>query len=304
MRPFLEEELRIRESTPESTHAGVADEARVLKERVRSLLDLDGKWHPQPAEHKASTGAQQGYAEIFYFPCCNIYVRDFLSTGNYDAPSQLRSDGCQEIPESIRYEYRNPANPFYSSLVGSYYWQNMPIDEYQAKLEKWIDTDNEILIDINLPRSGTGGTLYLLNSATQVEQMIEFARELADRSNNGKAIITCFASITPSRPSFYPVRGKVDKPFIERIRSMWDSERWYSIVSLEDVFPDPLQIISRGSTQQELKNDLVNLRSNWEGHFIGFGEYPFDSSDWAKRNVAYVLETTVGKPDWKKPGEM
>jgi len=82
MRPFLEEELRIREAEPVSTHAGIAEEDRVLKERVRSLLNLDGKWHPEPAEHKASTGARDGYTEIFYFPCCKIYVKDFLSTGS------------------------------------------------------------------------------------------------------------------------------------------------------------------------------------------------------------------------------
>ena len=50
--------------------------------------------------------------------CCELLVKDFLATGDSDAPSQLRADGCREIPPSTRYEPLRPrSNPFASMLV-------------------------------------------------------------------------------------------------------------------------------------------------------------------------------------------
>lgn len=120
MRPFLEEEVRVREAMPEPNHYGVAREARLELEFVRSLLDLGNKWHPQAAMYLSSTGAAEGYAEIFRFPCCQRVVWDFRSTGASDPPSQFRSDGCKEVPKAVQYEYRQRSNPFTSALVGKY----------------------------------------------------------------------------------------------------------------------------------------------------------------------------------------
>ncbi len=119
-RELLEEELIVRESKPKPSHGGVADEMESHKELIRSLLGLQINWHPQSAQHIASTGARDGYAEVYEFPCCGIKVKDYLSTSNDDAPSRFRADGCREIPKSIRYESLNPKNPFRSSLVQEY----------------------------------------------------------------------------------------------------------------------------------------------------------------------------------------
>ena len=119
-RPLLEEELRVRESIPKSDHAGVADEMDNHEQLIRSLLGRQTRWHPQPAQHAQSTGAIQGYAEIFEYLCCNTTVEDFLATGTTDPPSQFRADGCEQIPESIQYESLKPMNRFISHLVKEY----------------------------------------------------------------------------------------------------------------------------------------------------------------------------------------
>jgi len=108
--PMLQAEIRAREAQPPSSHLGVRKEQEVELERVKSLLGK--RWHPSAAKHVASTGASEGYAEIFVFPCCNNMVRDFLSTGEGDPPLQFRSDGCQDIPASLQHSQRRRSNPF------------------------------------------------------------------------------------------------------------------------------------------------------------------------------------------------
>ena len=119
-REFLEEELKHRESLPRPGHPGVADELATEKQLIRSLVGLQIRWHPRAAHHIASTGARDGYAEIFEFPCCNLKIKDFLATSGGDPPSQFRADGCEDIPESIRYEASKPTNPFRSLLIAHY----------------------------------------------------------------------------------------------------------------------------------------------------------------------------------------
>ena len=119
-REFLEAELEFREGLPSSGHAGVDDELETAKQMIRSLVGRQIYWHPQPPEHLGHTGANEGYAEIYKFPCCGKAIKDFLATGATDAPSQFRADGCTEIPESIRYEFRKRSNPFKSALLADY----------------------------------------------------------------------------------------------------------------------------------------------------------------------------------------
>lgn len=113
--PMLEAEVQAREALPASSHPGVRKEEEVELERVRSLLGK--RWHPSAARHVASTGATEGYAEIFIFPCCNKMVRDFLSTGEGDPPLQFRADGCKDIPSSLQHSRRTRSNTFRPVIV-------------------------------------------------------------------------------------------------------------------------------------------------------------------------------------------
>jgi hypothetical protein len=49
-----------------------------------------------------------------------LRIKDFLATGTDDPPSQLRGDGCREVPPSARYESLRRSNPFRSLLVVRY----------------------------------------------------------------------------------------------------------------------------------------------------------------------------------------
>jgi hypothetical protein len=119
-RDFLEEELRFRESQPSSGHRGVDDEMKMEEELIRSLVGRQVRWHPRAPRHLGHTGAVDGYAEIFEFPCCGKTIRDFWATSDRDAPSQFRADGCRTIPESIQYESLKRMNPFRSQLIEHY----------------------------------------------------------------------------------------------------------------------------------------------------------------------------------------
>ncbi|MGH9247162.1 MAG: hypothetical protein ACRD29_23150, partial [Acidimicrobiales bacterium] len=103
-----------------SKHYGVADEQRTEIAKLRSLVERADRWHPQPPRHLGSGGATDGYPAYFEFPCCQIRIKDFLATSVDDAPSQLRGDGCREVPPSAQYEPLRRSNPFRSRLVWQY----------------------------------------------------------------------------------------------------------------------------------------------------------------------------------------
>ena len=171
----------------------------------------------------------------------------------------------------------------------------MMIDEFQTTLQSWLQENGEVLIDIYLQHSGGGGTLYLLKPPMQAQTINEFARSLSERYGDGRVTITAF------RSGYYPLRGKVDDVFIEKMKAAWQGDSWYSIANLEDIFPEPLGILGSGDTQGELESDLANIMSRWKGHLVGFGENPFDTGDWAVRHRVEVIETTIEKPRSAKP---
>jgi hypothetical protein len=111
-RPFFEEELRLRRQWPKIEHYGVQEEFNLETQLIESLLGLQNRWHPECAQWLHSSGAVDGYAEYFRFPCCNRIVKDHASTGVGDPPSQFRVDGCREIPRDIQYDRVKRSNPF------------------------------------------------------------------------------------------------------------------------------------------------------------------------------------------------
>ena len=117
LKPLLEAEIDIRESMPVSDHGGTADEQRAEIEKLKGLLSLGNKWHPAPPVHRGSLGADQGYAEVFSFTCCNTQVKVFDSAGQSEPPSQFRPDGCRDIPGQARHTYSKRSNAFSSVLA-------------------------------------------------------------------------------------------------------------------------------------------------------------------------------------------
>ncbi len=97
--PYLLAEIRLREQHEDSVHPFHRDEFREMTAYLRSLLRIEAKkWHPQRATHVQATGARDGYADIYRFPCCGKYAREFGA----QHPPQLSSEGCRDVPEAIR----------------------------------------------------------------------------------------------------------------------------------------------------------------------------------------------------------
>lgn len=119
LKPFLEAEIKVREELPKSGHWGVENEGKQELAFLRSILSPHRRWHPEQAVHVSHTGASEGYAEVFRFPCCQKVVWEYRSAGPNEPPSQLRDDGCKDLPEAARRERRERSNPFTSvvSLV-------------------------------------------------------------------------------------------------------------------------------------------------------------------------------------------
>jgi TIR domain/NB-ARC domain len=56
-------------------------------------LEQGRRWHPREAEHVKVLGPLEDYCEVYRFPCCGTHV--LVGTV---APSQFRTDGCEETP--------------------------------------------------------------------------------------------------------------------------------------------------------------------------------------------------------------
>jgi hypothetical protein len=102
VRPFLEEEVRVRESLPTPSLRGFYTQQLNELRRLKSILESKQRWHPEQAVYKGTTSATDGYAGIFRFPCCDAGVVD-IDYDVYFPPPQFRDDGCQVVPEPFRY---------------------------------------------------------------------------------------------------------------------------------------------------------------------------------------------------------
>jgi hypothetical protein len=164
----------------------------------------------------------------------------------------------------------------------------MTKEEFITCLRQWLQENGEVLINIYFPHSGGGGDEYLLKTADQIDSVIAFTLSQTEHRGDGQAIITAFSS------NFFPLRGIVDEPFIGKIRSSWDGKRDFSMVTFEDVFPEPIRTIGCGYTHKELEEELAEILLDLKGVYIGFGEHPFDTDDWAERSGTEVIEITIG----------
>jgi hypothetical protein len=143
LRPFLEAEIRIREGTLllSHEHEGHNNELRNELEFLRSMLREQRRWHLRPAVWVKMTGADDGYASVFRFPCCGQMVWDYRSAGNHDAPSQIRDDGCGDLPATAIRHRRERSNPF-TSVLARRYWKSIEAIEALREKPKTDDPDH------------------------------------------------------------------------------------------------------------------------------------------------------------------
>ena len=97
--PYLLEEIRLRKQHDSCVGSFVRGEWTALTAYLESLVKVESKkWHPERAVHGRSAGATEGYADFFRFPCCGKLAIEYGAL----YPPQFSSEGCRELPESIR----------------------------------------------------------------------------------------------------------------------------------------------------------------------------------------------------------
>jgi|GEM_PF-6354544 len=159
-------------------------------------------------------------------------------------------------------------------------------NEFRSKLEDWIRSSGDVLLDLYYPHSASGGTLYLLNDPAQVASVIDEAEKA--KYGDGTSILTAI------RNKFYPLRGMVSRELIEQMRNAWPGG-CFSIVRLDSVWPQSLSCVGDGETREELISETEALLTEQPGAYLGFGEHPQDTDNWSDRHDAEVIETVVGK---------
>ena len=68
-------------------------------------------------------------------------VWDYRSAGNHDAPSQIRDDGCGDLPATAIRHRRERSNPF-TSVLARRYWKSIEAIEALREKPKTDDPDH------------------------------------------------------------------------------------------------------------------------------------------------------------------
>ncbi|MFJ9847197.1 toll/interleukin-1 receptor domain-containing protein [Kitasatospora sp. NPDC101155] len=112
--PYLLAEIRLRERRASSVHPFHIDEFRQMTAYLKSLLKIEAKkWHPERPVHVQATGARDGYADIYQFPCCGKYASEFGA----QYPPQFSSEGCRDVPEAIRVRPRRTPSDWHQGSI-------------------------------------------------------------------------------------------------------------------------------------------------------------------------------------------
>jgi hypothetical protein len=118
---------------------------------------------------------------------------------------------------------------------------------YLAMLNDWLNEQGELYVDVHLPHSGGSGTSYFIRSLVELRLLVA-AQESPE------------LSLTIFRQRQYPLRGVVDRSFIEQAVQHIAPDTWYAVVVLDDVYPTACPFYAHGDTHAALRQDLENLR--------------------------------------------
>ena len=125
----------------------------------------------------------------------------------------------------------------------------------QQTLQTWLAETGELFVELYYPRSGGGGTFYLLTTANHLDQLVQHARDGA-----------LFFFLQQQQ---FPLRGSVNTAFIEQVETAIAEGEWYLITDLA-TYPQALAFHGDGNTHEQLMRDLHELR----GETIGVGRDP------------------------------
>lgn len=149
-----------------------------------------------------------------------------------------------------------------------------------ALLSDWLEENRELLIDVYHPHSGGGSFQYFIHSIEDLKQLIR-------NQTHPEIEITIF------RQKQYSLRGIANEEMLEKAFCNIKDGEYYSIISLENNFPNSINFLEAGNGHSELRHNF----SEFEGQEIGFGKNPFDAYDdkWFRENSSEFFRLSVTK---------
>lgn len=146
-----------------------------------------------------------------------------------------------------------------------------------ALLKDWLEETGELYVDIDLPHSGSSGSAYLVRSMNELKLLIS-------RQTHPEIVIAIFHSLQ------YPIRGIADEILLKQVLQRIADGEWYTIISLESVYPSSVVWCGNGRSHDELRHDFADVL----GERVGIGINPADvCSDWRQLSSEEVLTLSV-----------
>ncbi|MCL4250381.1 MAG: hypothetical protein KJ065_19680 [Anaerolineae bacterium] len=143
-----------------------------------------------------------------------------------------------------------------------------------ALLSDWLCETGELYVDIYLPHSGGGSSAYFVRSMNDLKSLIA-------QQTHPEIEIAVFHNLQ------YPIRGVADETLLKRALQQIADGDWYTIVSLENVYPFSVAWWGNGRSHQELERDFADVL----GEKVGIGINPDDAynGDWRKLHHGEVF---------------
>lgn len=143
-----------------------------------------------------------------------------------------------------------------------------------ALLRDWLVETGELYVDVHLPHSGASGNAYIIHSINDLKLLVA-------RQPHPEIVISIFHHLQ------YPIRGVANESLLKQAIQQIPDGEWYTIISLEDVYPSPVVWWGSGNSHQELRREFTDLL----GKNVGIGINPADASSgyWHNLPVDEVL---------------
>ena len=128
-----------------------------------------------------------------------------------------------------------------------------------ALLSDWLAETGELYVDVYQVHSGGSGDAYFIYSMRDLKSLIarQDSRELA---------------VTVFRKLQYPLRGVANEDLLKAGLELIPEGEWYTIVSLESVYPSYVLKWGVGNTHEEFRQEFAEVL----GKRVGIGQNPFD----------------------------
>lgn len=149
-----------------------------------------------------------------------------------------------------------------------------------ALLSDWLESTGELCVDLYLPHSGGGGTVYFIKSVNDLKSLM--TQEMWP-----EIVITIFRDIQ------YPLRGIADDRLLQEALQQLPDGDHYAIISLNE-YPSPCTYKSDGKNHTELRRDFLEII----GDEVAIGLDPtfnIDNEQWIYKHSNEVFRLSVKK---------